>query len=255
MNSPIVSEPEQLKSSIKYSSPKTKLLPLQPPKRVHLSCPARRRRRSRTSRLKSATEIQAQTPPEDLAQTPPWRKYPLQYQVPNYQSRIWEQPLTHQDGYSRMEYFQTSSPWEKVSAACRVKSPKNITLHLHVDTHQDLEAELEFFCRLVRLGNFRMAQEYLKTELLDQDTNFYVGALILQMLYDQQNYFGLQQHLRALYWDPNLPDILAQHGIAIREALNLRLPEGELYDLKHIEPWIQNLLDTELRCSSIGVCW
>jgi hypothetical protein len=63
-----------------------------------------------------------------------------------------------------------------------VSRAKDITMQLELDIAEDLEPELDEFCRLTRLGNFRDAKQFFRANLEQYMDDPYVFVQYAQML-------------------------------------------------------------------------
>lgn len=72
------------------------------------------------------------------------------------------------------------------------ESPQDATVHLELPITDDLEAELEDFCRLWRMGNFSAAQEYFEDKLMPYSNNPYVFVHFCQMLWNKGDYLAVK---------------------------------------------------------------
>lgn len=86
---------------------------------------------------------------------------------------------------------------------CNLSRATDLTLHLELDVSDDIDADLEAFSRLCRLGNFTAAKQKFKESLMDQQRNPYVLVQYAQMLLDSGDY----KNLMALKTPPEIEAI------------------------------------------------
>lgn len=74
-----------------------------------------------------------------------------------------------------------------------VNHPQDASVHLELPITDDLEAELEEFCRLQRLGNFSEAEDYFNDKLELYLSNPYVFVQYGQMLLEKGDYSAFER--------------------------------------------------------------
>ncbi|KAI1354853.1 hypothetical protein F5Y01DRAFT_218609 [Xylaria sp. FL0043] len=72
-----------------------------------------------------------------------------------------------------------------------VLKSKDLTMHLDLNIVEDIEQDLDEFCRLARLGNFHAAKRFFFENLEEQMSNPYVFVQYAQMLLDMGNYAAI----------------------------------------------------------------
>ncbi|KAJ2905777.1 hypothetical protein MKZ38_004454 [Zalerion maritima] len=83
--------------------------------------------------------------------------------------------------------------------------PQDMTFHLAIEVHDDLEPDLEEFSRLSRLGRFRSAQEFFQQKLWDQKQNPWVMVQYLRMFLEKGSFSEVG---RLAFEGPRIDDLL-----------------------------------------------
>jgi hypothetical protein len=73
-----------------------------------------------------------------------------------------------------------------------VSRTKDVTLHLELDITEDLEPDLDEFCRLARLGNFQGAKQFFQDNLEQHIDDPYIFVQYAQMLMSMGDYQGVE---------------------------------------------------------------
>lgn len=95
---------------------------------------------------------------------------------------------------------QTPPPVEQTNIRSRevdevvwdVSRTKDVTMHLELDITEDLEPDLDEFCRLARLGNFQGAKQSFKDNLEQHMDDPYIFVQYAQMLMSMGDYKSVE---------------------------------------------------------------
>jgi hypothetical protein len=100
------------------------------------------------------------------------------------------------------------------------RSPKDITVRVHLPLLRDFQEELEEFCRLRRFGCFRQAEEYFKRNLDRLSDAPYVMIQLAEALLAAGDFNGVSRVINQLLFEF---DRLGDNKDAKKLAINLEL--------------------------------
>ena len=79
-----------------------------------------------------------------------------------------------------------------------ISRTKDVTMHLELDATEDLEPDLDDFCRLARLGNFQQAKQFFRDNLEQHIDDPYIFVQYAQMLMEMGDYHSFKVKLISM---------------------------------------------------------
>ncbi|KAM3074161.1 hypothetical protein ACMFMG_003019 [Clarireedia jacksonii] len=90
------------------------------------------------------------------------------------------------------EYIRPTQHREIDEVVWDLSRTKDVTMHLELGITEDLELDLDEFCRLGRLGNFHQAKQYFRDNLEQHMNDPYIFVQYAQMLMEMGDYKSIK---------------------------------------------------------------
>lgn len=138
---------------------------------------------------------------------------------------------------------------------CHISQNVDMTVHIQLETKDDISEDLEKFSRLCRIGHFNAAKQYFSKFLKEHETNPLVSVQYAQMLFDSRNYRELNDY-EPLTEFAAIPEGALQRNWALLKSSSMYRSYYALdfrkYEARCHECW-EAYLQAEDKCSSTEV--